>query len=914
MLATKLQIPPKRAHIIPRPRLTETLRTGLARPFTLVSAPIGFGKTTLLSAWMHEEQHACAWLALDHGDNDPLCFWHAVVAAFATVQPALIRTARALLEAPHPPDLPAVVTALINDIDALWRINEHQQDPAMSPLVLVLDDYHVIDAAPIHASLDFLLDHAPQHLHLVIASQTVPPLALPRYRSRQEMTEVGADDLRFTVQETTTFLNTAMALDLSSDEIAVLAARTEGWIAGLHLAVLSLQGHPDRAGFIRTFAGDDRYVLDFLMDEVFSSQPEIVQRFLLRTAILQRFCAPLCHAVVYGTASSPQELEDIQHMLDTVVQAHLFVIPLDHERQWYRYHRLFADALIARLHQFLPEEVNTLHRRAAAWLTAQGLMIDALPHIIAVGDFKWAGEVLEQTGRDLLWERGEPGRLLQWLEQFPQEVVSDRPQLCLLYAWTMYATGQTDAVEPYLLAAESRMRSVGDVPIATEEIRALMGEAIAVRALVAGMQNTVSQAIELSRWALDLLPETAGYLRGLITAALAEACYLSGDLATAGETFPKASTLCWTGENRPLALLCLSRVAEIQVCRGQLHQAMATCQEVQRLAADREGWPYVAAGFAEVQRGTILREWNELEAAEHHVRQGLERCQQAANPRLVLVGLITLARVLHAQGRKDEAVATLQQGMHIEQQHAMAPTLLEPPVAAYLARYWLTEGAVADAAGLAREHGWHVPERIDVHRAVEYVTLARLHIAQGHVEPALALLTPLQQAAQAVGYTACELEVLILQALARQMASQSEDALHTLAEALTLATPQGYVRLFVDEGAPMASLLAQACEHDSANDYTRHLLASFPAGEAASPSHSRPRARKARPHTPLSPREHEVLELIVTGLSNKDIARQLFLAPSTIKVHTRNIYTKLDVSNRLQATTKARSLGIIASP
>jgi LuxR family maltose regulon positive regulatory protein len=894
LLKTKLYIPPIRAGLVPRPRLIEGLNAGAERKLTLISAPAGFGKTTLLSSWVHAVRaHPTApvhvaWVSLDEGDNDLLRFWAYVIAALQTVQRDLGEAARQVLQSRHPPPIQALLTGLINELI---------ESP--HPIALILDDFHTITVRDVHDAVTFLVENSAPQTHLILSGRTDPPWPLARMRARGDIVELRADDLRFTPEEVAAFLNDVMGLGLSADEIAALDARTEGWIAGLQMAALSMQGRQDTGAFIRAFSGSHRFVLDYLVEEVLSQQSSDVQAFLLQTSILDRLTAPLCDAVTGG--------RDSQGVLARLEQANLFLVPLDNERCWYRYHRLFADLLRSRLQQIEPERLAPLHRRASEWYQRNGRIVAAVSHALAAGDVERVAHLVAGNALAIMGH-GELTALARRLSALPEKIVRSHPWLGVSRAWVLAYTGQLEAVEARLREVEVALESP---EIRTEigtEARHIAGHIAAIRAYCAGLRGDMSRAAELARDALERLPAEDLMARGFATSLLGSVLRWSGDLAAAARISTEAVAISQAaGEDRVAADTFCDLAALHLVC-GQLRRAAATCREALELAdgmVRRGGQRLPVTGFAHVRMSTVLREWNDLEAALHHAREGVELCVNWGWADGLVFGYGCLADVLQTSGDEEGALAAIQESIQIAS--SVSPWLGSYAMAQQ-ARLWTAQGNLSAASEWVRESGLRVDDAIRFQDTFWYLTLARVLLAQGRPEETLTLLTALLEAAESVGATGTTIDIVVLQSLALRAKGRLEESLDALKRALSLAEPEGFVRSIIDGGAPVGELLRSARARGIAVDYVDRLLAALGTetgeGQAARP----PRSPLAEP---LTEREMEVLRLLTTGLSTIEIAEQLFVTANTIRSHVKNIYRKLSVHGRMEAVQRAMELGLL---
>ncbi len=911
ILTTKLYIPPPRPELISRSHLIERLNEGLHRKLTFISAPAGFGKTTLVSHWLQQLNMPAGWLSLDEFDNDPIRFLIYFIAALQQVNPDIGLTIQTTLQSPQPLPSNSLLPLLINDLATL-----------PNKIVLVLDDYHLIEAKFIHADLNFLLDHLPPQLHLVITSRADPPFPLARLRAHDQMTELREDDLRFTAAEAVAFLNEVMGLNLSAEDVATLETRTEGWVAGLQLAALSIQRQQDPSGFITAFAGDDHYIVDYLAAEVLNQQPEETQRFLLQTSILNRMNGPLCNAV---TGS-----EDGQVMLETLQQANLFVIPLDNKRRWYRYHHLFAEFLHNQLQHMSDlrkmgesdepvshknrEYLAELHHRASHWYEQNGFTAEAIEHGLAAGDSNQVATLLEKHADQLLWQSGHISALLRWLDALPEAMVRTRPRLAITKAAILVEsfTDPLETVEGLLQAAETVLQAEGRSGNAPAENgsnnrQALLTEIDIIRASLARYHGDIARSIELIRQALERVPKDNVFLREGATQMLAIAQSSLGQMGEARRIFAGALKINQAAGDSYGLTLATAYLVEVLTVQGQLQQAKQVFREVLPAIGERHS-PDV--GMVYINIGEVFREWDQLGAADHYLRQGIELCQPfEAFAAMVVTGHITLARVLQAQGNLTDALNLLRSAPPLRE----SDTIYYPSarLAAYQARLWLAQGNLTAATYWAQNSGLRLEAAPGDYRyEIDYLTLARILMAQQNFDEATVLLARLQQAAEAGERMGRVIEILMLKALTYQAQNKLDQALTDLKQALMLAEPEGYIRLFIDEGEPMARLLRQAISQGIALNYAATLRAAYK-GEQKTASTVTPPLYGTILAEPLSERELEVLRLIAQGMTNREAAEKLVIATSTVKKHLENIYSKLNVNNRTQAIAQARALKLL---
>jgi LuxR family transcriptional regulator, maltose regulon positive regulatory protein len=896
LLATKLHIPRPRPELVARARLSEQLNAGLACQLTLVSTPAGFGKTTLLSSWAAHCGAGVAWLSLDEGDNDPVRFLAHLLAGLQMIDGRLGADALAALQIPSPPPLEELLIGLINQLSDF---------PA--PCVLVLDDYHLIEAAAVHGLIVFLLDHQPAALHLVLASRADPPLPLARLRAAGQLVELRLKDLRFTPSETAEFLGRLVGPALSGEAAQLLTARTEGWIAGLQMAAVSLHAQDtaqiDR--FIHSFTGSSHFVLDYLAEEVLQRQPAHLQAFLLRTSILERLSGPLCDALMRAGAPASAPPPFSQGILDQLEHANLFLIPLDDEQRWYRYHQLFADLLRSRLQQTQPELLSRLRREASVWHEHNGFPAEAITYALAAEDYERAVELIERVAETTLMQ-SEVATFLSWIEKLPNRLVQTRPALCVYAAWALLINGRPlETVERYLAIVDG-----GGAP--------LTGLAAPLRAFIASYQGQSALAAEISRQALDQLPEREAFLRSLAALTLGAAYISSGQMAAAGPALDEAARLSQKTGNVMISVTLLCYRAELHRREGQLRKSHAAYLQALERATSEHGQRWPVAGRALVGLGEIEREWNDLESAAKRYIEGIELTLRGGQLG-ALSSYLGLARVRQAQGRLDESFAAVQAARQLAKQSELS-SINDIAIDLFQAMLWMTQGNLADAQQWAAQRGLDKdinPAELDQRdnyinyhlRKYEYPVAVRLWLAEDRAEEALALLDQALPRVEKWKRPALVIEMYALRALALQALGQAELAFGALEHALELAEPEGYLRLFVDEGKRMHSLLAAYSAspprgRPALKAYTERLLAAF--GTANHDISLAPGLVES-----LSDREQAVLRLLATSLSAAEIAEELCIAVSTVRSHTKTIYGKLGVSGRLQAVEQAKTLGLL---
>ena len=906
LLATKLYVPRLQPGFVARPRLVQALDEGLARRLILVGAPAGFGKTALLACWARRGDRPVAWLSLDAGDNDPARFWRYAVAALDRARPGIAERVGALLGPSAPASFEGLVTALINELAA---------PPGQDELLLVLDDYHLIDAQQVHEPIAFLLEHLPPGVHLVLASRADPALPLARLRAGGQLAELRADDLRFTAEEAAALLRETAGDVLPAAAVVALAARTEGWAAGLQLAALSLQGQADPTGFVAAFSGSHRYILDYLTDEVLDGQTDQVREFLLETSVLERLSGGLCDAVTGRTGG--------QVMLERVERANLFLVPLDEVRGWWRYHHLFADLLRARLQQQQPGRGAALHRAAAAWCEEHGLADDAVRHALAAGDPAWAARLIERHF-DEIFLSGERATLERWLGALPAGLIRSRPRLLLAQARLALLSGRLEAVDGLLDNAERAFADAADEPFepsAGKAASALVNVPAAIaleHALLAYLRGDAEGTAAFASQALAKLGEGEWMLDLWIRSMRALGELLRGRLAAAERAFAASITAWWSVGEPAMAASDCHLLGQVQRALGRLDAALDTYQQALEMTAPHGRQALPAAGIAYVGMAEVAYQRGELDAALRHVTEGIPLCRQVVYTQPLATGLAALAWIRQAQGDHAGALEAMGEAGRVAPGPAVAGLL--NPVPAQRARLLLAQGEVAAAARWVEQRGLGPDDDPGYPREPEYLVLARVLLAQDRPGPALTLLGRLHAAAAAQGRTGSVIEIQALQALALAAAGDENAAVDALAQALMLGCSQGYVRVFADEGAPMAALLgrlvaAQKADHAVARGVPLGCLAQvFGAfGQKPAAPGARQHAAAAVPGLveQLTPRELEILALLAAGTPNPRIAEQLVVSLDTVKKHVSHLLGKLGAANRTEAVTRARELGLI---
>lgn len=888
LLSTKLRIPPVRTKAIPRAALIRHLEDSVARKLTCISAPAGFGKTHLVAQWLEQHPHPAAWLTLSTADNDPTRFFTYMVAAVQQLNPHIGMTVANLARDAELLDCEALAMELINDIAS-----------TLDEGVLVLDDYHLISSPQLHHVVDFMVEYQPPQLHLVLLSRVDPPLRLGRLRVQHQLTELRSDDLRFTRDEIEAFCSNTLPARLNSEHISMLEMRTEGWPAGVQLACLALLETDDVATFFEGFNGRHRYVVDYLAEEVLSRQPEEVQDFLCRTAVLDYLTDSLCNAV---TGS-----EHGQEMLDRLAHAGLFLVPLDDHQRWFRYHSLFADFLRSRAE---PELREAAHRRAARWYERHGHTSEALQHALAVGDTGTATELIEQNAIALL-NCGELSTLIDCIDALPDQTPCSHPWLHVARAWALALTGHFNDAHAHLAASERALE------VASQQTTAnLAGHISAIRAYTALNLGDFGQAIACAQNALASLPHDSFRIRSFVSWVLGGAHRWTGDMQHAREALQSALSLAYSSDNYHIMVASASELGDVHATGGKLTAAAdAYC----KLLRSIENYGGVGAkrilftGYARTRLGAIHLERNQLDEARQHIQAGVQLCKQRGQVDTLIYAQLHMAQLLLAEGNVDGAEEALD---NIEKSATDASLWFTSLITACRSDLYLRRGKL-DAAARLWTTGSSVSLFDEAELHFEYIPVYLSHVrallAQGLVDVATEALQRILSLSEGRETDAYTVKTLIMLAAAEQQAGHLEEALRSVERALELAWPEHFVRAFVEEGPTMLQLLTavQANASSFLSGYIAELIQTLTAEIAQSPRADLVSQCAQTVIDPLTERELEVIKLIAAGLSNQEVAEQLSITVGTTKWHTVNIYTKLDVRNRVQAVSKAESLNLL---
>ena len=915
LLQTKLYVPSIRPNVISRPRLIAKLAGQSSQKFVLLSAPAGYGKTTFVTEWVAhlQKKTAVCWLSLDKDDSVPRQFFSylaAVIKPLTAVHSLLAQ----YLQSTQPMPIKGLMTAFINDVT-----------PVSTPFNVILDDYHTIDNPEIDEAITFLIDHMPPQMTLVITTREDPSLPLARYRVKGEMSELRADDLRFTPKEATQFLNQMMGLTLSEEEITALDTRTEGWIAGLQLAALSMQGRTDTARFIEAFTGSHRFVLDYLIEEVLQRQPEQMYQFLLQTSILNRLNGSLCDALMGFEASAVAKQKSSRAILDALEKENLFTISLDDQRSWYRYHHLFADVLQSRLvEEESPSHISILHQKASQWYAQNGFQADAIRHSLASQDFEQAAHLIERAWRGM--DRTlQSATWLRWAKSLPDDFIRNRPVLSVGYAWALFDAGELETAVHYLDNAEEWLATTDNeektaVAHSTkmavsdeEEFDTLPATIAAARAYHAQAVGDITATIKQAQQALDLLPQEDYLGRAIPYALLGLAYWTSGNLDAAFRALADSMSGFQKAGNKLLAISGTFGLADMRIVQGRLHDAVKLYEQALQLVTT-QGEPYVQ-GTADLYLGLsdLHREMGHQDVA-NQLLQKSQAVQSQAGEKVYFYRLSFYQAQLNAkQGAFEVALQLLAQAETLFAQIHI-PDMR--PVSALRARFWVAQGDLSKALRWIDENNLSEVDTLSFLREYEHITLARILIAQFKSEPEnhdpkviQTFLAKLLHAAKDSGRIGSVIEILLLQALVFHAQKDNVAALVALEQALIVAEPEGYCRIFLYEGAPIEQLLSEAAIQGVMPSYVGELLAAFKAEKRETQSNLTSPDQPLL--DPLSQRELEILSLIAAGLKNKEIAEQLIISLNTVLYHAKNIYSKLGVNKRMLAVAKAKELDLI---
>ena len=887
-LKTKFCLPPRRSEWTTRSRLFKRIDEGFERKLTLISAPAGFGKTTLLVDWVHRKKIPVAWFSVDKGDNDPLHFLTYVILGLQNLEADTGKAALTMLQSPQPPPIESILINLINDVISL-----------PDDMVLAFDDYHLVDAKAIHDMIAFLLENLPKQMHMMIATRSDPPLPpLARLRSQNQLTELRAADLSFSADETANLFNESLNLRLSTDDIHLLEKRTEGWIAGLQLAALSLQGRKSPSDFIKAFKGDNRYIADYLTEEVLNRQPEPLRNFLLQTSILDRLCGPLCDAVT--------QQENGRQRLNALEKANLFVIPLDDKRRWYRYHHLFADLLEQRLRRKQSDLLTKLHSRASHWFASNGFKNDAVDHALIAQDYALAVQLIEEIA-EIDWDRARESQLLRWFKKLPAENVDANPKLCIFYARELFKSGYLDEAEKKLQTAEQVLESTSIKELSKE---GLLGRIAVIRANMSTLRGDLSGTITLSNQALSLLPEMDLNWRS-VAATMLGFGYGSDNLVESQRSYFEAMTISKTAGNIYYHIFAGSCLGAVMVQRGKLKEANDFGRQLLSLAIENGIEQTGIVGSVYGYLGVILCEWNDFNEGIRLINRGIEVSELGRDPVMQVSCQVCLLRILMCRMDITGALKLMDEITERAGNFEM-PFWVSIPISAFKVFFWLAKGDLNAALRWTQERGLRIDDKLSGLHELEYIALAQIYIVQNKLDEADRLLERLIEDAKTGDRIYMMIEIRLMRALVFKAKQDIAAALAELKLTLALAEPGGIIMTFVSKGKPVAGLLEEIVAvgkrgHDAAKagfslSYARKLLSAF---KTAIP----PKVEGLM--DPVSERELEVLHLIAAGLSNREIAEKLIISLNTVKTHTKSINSKLSVNNRTKAVARAKEMGLL---
>lgn len=891
LLSTKLHIPPVRSGLVSRTRLLDRMDRGVKGKLTLVSAPAGFGKTTLLSEWIDSFGRPVAWLSLEKGDNDPGRFWSYILAAFRTVQPDLGKNTFELEFSSPQSQIDLVLTSLINQIAGL-----------PDPLLLILDDYQVIDSSPIQEGMTFLLDHMPAQLHLVIASRADPSWPLARWRSGGQLLEIRAADLRFSPQEAADFLNNTMGLGLSAGDITALEERTEGWVAGLQMAALSLQSRENTQEFIDAFTGSNRYIFDYLAEEVLERQPADVQEFLRRTSILDYLSASLCDAILDRAGGHSRAI------LDRLEKTNLFLTPVDDVRQWYRYHHLFAEILSASLKQSSSKIIPELHRRASAWYEKNGYLPEALIHALDAGDLARLVQLVERYAFTIM-DSNEASVFVNWLNALPDAVINSNPWLNIARAWLLAYLGISDekTIEQAVRKAEAQCEGTD---------RRLQGFIAAIRTFLGEVDIiSVQEAYEQAQKAFEMLPAEEYRARAFVSYHLANLYAWHGNIPGALQALEGAYAISLSAGDLEIAMTARFEIASILRVQGKLKESMQLSLKTLRMPDTRLlAWKSksLAAAFSYSRRGLIHLEWNELDEALQNAREGIRLCKLWGYSDYLFNAWLIYANILYEMRDLDSALKAIGEAKQFASYFSAASRIY-----ALEALIHLAGGDLARAVAWVEQRGLSPADAPDFSDREDYLAYVRILVAEGKLDEAYRILESLRIVMETTGATTFLLYILTWQAAVLHEQGNHQKALTVLQRALVLAEPEGYIRIFINKGTGLAKLLSKAAATGNYARFAQKLLEEYrqSVGQTGpvKPASTSTGSRKILPPLvePLSRRELEILRLLASSLSNPEIARELYLSVGTVRTHVKNIYRKLDVNRRMEAVQRARELGVI---